>query len=116
MKNAMRESLAKTLSHLKTARLKVIRSQMKDWDHVHAMKKNSWFWHENGNASSRRSSEQYYSRNESLQIGKVELHYFSDKAALLSALPQILKDEDTILVKASHFMEFRDIVTTLTNN
>ena len=78
MKNAMRESLAKTLSHLKTARLKVIRSQMKDWDHVHAMKKNSWFWHENGNASSRRSSEQYYSRNESLQIGKVELHYFSD--------------------------------------
>ena len=44
-----------------------------------------------------------------------ELHYFSNKAELMSALPQILKDEDTVLVKASHFMEFSDIVKNLIN-
>ncbi len=42
-----------------------------------------------------------------------ELHYFTDKAALLSALPQILEENDTVLVKASHFMEFGDIVKSL---
>ena len=43
-----------------------------------------------------------------------EIHYFDGKAELMSALPQILKDNDTVLVKASHFMEFQDIVKSLT--
>ena len=45
-----------------------------------------------------------------------EIHYFSGKEELISALPQILKDNDTVLVKASHFMEFQDIVKSLTAN
>ncbi len=42
-----------------------------------------------------------------------EVHHFSDKSALLEALPGLLKSGDTILVKASHFMEFPEIVEAL---
>ena len=44
-----------------------------------------------------------------------EICHFEDKAALLEALPDLLKKGDTILVKASHFMGFEEIVKTLEN-
>lgn len=42
--------------------------------------------------------------------GKKELHYFEDKADMLSALENILQDGDTVLVKASHGMKFEEVV------
>ena len=38
---------------------------------------------------------------------------FDTVGELLQALPQILKEKDTILVKASHFMKFDQIVSEL---
>ncbi len=39
--------------------------------------------------------------------------YFETRDALISALPAILKDGDTILVKASHFMGFEHVVNAI---
>ncbi len=42
-----------------------------------------------------------------------EVHYFREKKELLEQLPQLLKKGDTVLVKASHFMEFTELVDAL---
>ena len=43
----------------------------------------------------------------------MEIFYFATKEELLLHLKSYLKKGDTILVKASHFMEFPDIVHSL---
>ncbi len=43
-----------------------------------------------------------------------EVKEFGSTAELLEQLPAMLKDQDTILVKASHFMKFEQIVAFLT--
>lgn len=47
--------------------------------------------------------------------GGMELLYYPTKGQLLEALPGIVKKGDTILVKASHFMEFPEVVEKLQN-
>lgn len=42
-----------------------------------------------------------------------EVFYFDNKEALITALKEYRKEGDTILVKASHFMEFSEIVKEL---
>ncbi|HEY9575894.1 MAG TPA: UDP-N-acetylmuramoyl-tripeptide--D-alanyl-D-alanine ligase [Lachnospiraceae bacterium] len=44
-----------------------------------------------------------------------QVYYFKNKKELLSQMEGLLKKEDSILVKASHFMGFDEIVTALTN-
>jgi UDP-N-acetylmuramoyl-tripeptide--D-alanyl-D-alanine ligase len=60
-------------------------------------------------------------------VGKLSLHmyegaaeiftgtllYYETRDALIEALPSIVKEKDTILVKASHFMAFDHIVKAL---
>ena len=43
----------------------------------------------------------------------MDAHLFSTRDALLEQLPKLLADGDSILVKASHFMQFDKIVKTL---
>ena len=45
--------------------------------------------------------------------GKGRTLYYEDKASLLSDLPGLIRDGDAILVKASHFMGFDEIVDRL---
>ena len=42
-----------------------------------------------------------------------QVHYFGTKDALIASLKEEVKEGDTILVKASHFMEFPEIVKAL---
>ena len=42
-----------------------------------------------------------------------QVEYFPDRAALFEALPNLVKDGDTVLVKASHFMQFDKVVESL---
>lgn len=42
-----------------------------------------------------------------------EVLYFENRDSLIDALPDILKDGDTILVKASHFMGFEQVVRAI---
>lgn len=44
---------------------------------------------------------------------ETEIHYFSTKEALIAELKEHIKEGDTILVKASHFMNFPEIVKAL---
>ncbi len=44
---------------------------------------------------------------------QIEIHHFPTKEELLENLPKLLKKKDSILIKASHFMEFDKIVKTL---
>lgn len=44
---------------------------------------------------------------------ETEIHYFSSKEALITELKEACKEGDTILVKASHFMNFPEIVKAL---
>lgn len=44
-----------------------------------------------------------------------QVHYFEDKEALTAQLPQLLASGDTVLVKASHSMQFENIVNFLIN-
>ena len=41
---------------------------------------------------------------------KTQVRHFANKEALIQELPNILEKGDTVLVKASHFMEFGEIV------
>lgn len=43
----------------------------------------------------------------------VIIRYFADKAEFMESIPEILREKDTILVKASHGMAFEDIVKQL---
>jgi UDP-N-acetylmuramoyl-tripeptide--D-alanyl-D-alanine ligase len=45
--------------------------------------------------------------------GPLKILYFPTKEALLPELPELLEEGDTILVKASHFMGFSEIVKFL---
>ncbi len=45
--------------------------------------------------------------------GHLRCQHYETKEALLEALPQLLQPGDSILVKASHFMEFSEIVRRL---
>jgi len=47
---------------------------------------------------------------------KTQIHYFDTVQAFLEKIPQIVEPGDTILVKASHFMQFDTIVKTLLAN
>jgi len=42
-----------------------------------------------------------------------EVHYFETKESLIEVLKEVIKEGDTILVKASHFMNFPEIVKSL---
>lgn len=42
-------------------------------------------------------------------------YYYETRDALIAALPDLVKADDTILVKASHFMGFEHVVTALLN-
>lgn len=44
---------------------------------------------------------------------KREVHHYQQKMDLLAALPGLLKKGDTVLVKASHFMEFNELVDAI---
>jgi UDP-N-acetylmuramoyl-tripeptide--D-alanyl-D-alanine ligase len=44
-----------------------------------------------------------------------QVHYFADKEELMARLPHLLMAGDTILVKASHSMQFEKIVNFLIN-
>lgn len=46
--------------------------------------------------------------------GTLEVHSYDDKEGLRQELSQYLKDGDVILVKASHFMDFHEIVKDIT--
>lgn len=45
-----------------------------------------------------------------------DLAYFEKRDALIQALPDLIKDSDTVLVKASHGMGFDNVVKALVNN
>jgi UDP-N-acetylmuramoyl-tripeptide--D-alanyl-D-alanine ligase len=47
---------------------------------------------------------------------KGKLLYFKTREELINALPAIVKKNDTVLVKASHFMGFENIIKALINN
>ena len=57
-------------------------------------------------------------KSESLIFTGLEIprDYFKTKEELLQELPQILQKGDTVLVKASHFMGFEDVVKELEKN
>ena len=44
---------------------------------------------------------------------KLEVRHFADRESLMAELPKLLQDGDQILVKASHFMEYGEIVEML---
>lgn len=44
---------------------------------------------------------------------EMELRHFAEKKELIEVLPDLLKKGDTILVKASHFMEFSELVNMI---
>ena len=46
---------------------------------------------------------------------KTTVFHFTTKEAFYKEMPQILNEKDTILVKASHFMEFPEIVKKLSD-
>ena len=45
----------------------------------------------------------------------MEVMHFENLEELLHQLPKLVKTDDTILVKASHFMHFEKVVEKLTN-
>lgn len=45
----------------------------------------------------------------------VDIHYFTEREAMTEELLKYVKEGDTILVKASHFMEFPKVVEALNN-
>ena len=46
---------------------------------------------------------------------KLDVRHFYSKDQLIVELPRLLEDGDTVLVKASHFMQFNQIVSILAN-
>lgn len=48
------------------------------------------------------------------EAGLKEVHHFADREALLGELPQLLKAQDSVLIKASHGMGYEKIVKNLT--
>lgn len=54
-----------------------------------------------------------YDAAQNVENSAAELYYFEDKAQMLSALDRLLKNGDTVLVKASHGMGFDEVVKKL---
>lgn len=54
-----------------------------------------------------------YDAAQNVENSATELHYFEDKAQMLSELDGLLKNGDTVLVKASHGMGFDEVVKKL---
>lgn len=52
---------------------------------------------------------------EGAQQGETQTHWFATKEEMLPVLKETIKKGDTILVKASHFMEFPKVVEELTS-
>ena len=50
---------------------------------------------------------------ESARGAEIEIHHYDTKADFFQEMDDVLKEKDTILVKASHGMEFTEIVTIL---
>ena len=50
---------------------------------------------------------------ESARGAEIEIHHYDTKADFFQEIDDVLKEKDTILVKASHGMEFTEIVTIL---
>lgn len=48
-----------------------------------------------------------------LEESNIEIHSFIDKKQLMAALPKLVVDGDTVLVKASRFMGYEEIVNAL---
>ena len=44
---------------------------------------------------------------------KTQVEHYANKEDLMKELPELLEKGDTVLVKASHFMEFGEIVEKL---
>lgn len=63
----------------------------------------------------RLSENMYESAMKSVETlgGKTEVYYFENREKMLSGLPGILKKGDTILIKASHGMQFEKVVEFL---
>ncbi|MBQ8054863.1 MAG: hypothetical protein IJ198_13840 [Lachnospiraceae bacterium] len=78
MKKAEKEAMTKVIKYLSTARLRSISADLDDWNHNNRLKRSSWNWGDNGNASERKRKEQYYDRDCSVKIGPYPLHYWSD--------------------------------------
>lgn len=63
---------------------------------------------------SKRMYEQAAKTNETISgRGKTQLYYFENKEQMMEELPRILKKGDTILIKASHGMQFERVVAQL---
>lgn len=59
------------------------------------------------------SSHMYSGACESLNDPSGRLYYFETRDELIKSLPNVLKDGDTVLIKASHFMGFDAVVNEL---
>lgn len=77
MKKAEKDEVIKVLRHCKTPYLEKVSDTLAKWAHTHAMKKNSWFWTDNGNRNTRKAKERYYSFSEHVKIGSIILYYSS---------------------------------------
>lgn len=55
----------------------------------------------------------YEKGQQKAEAGTAKLYYFQDREEMVSALSDILKKQDTILVKASHGMAFEKVVEAL---
>ena len=58
---------------------------------------------------------QKYGRESTADKSGPEVIYEPDRESLLEHLEGYVQDGDTILVKASHFMKFEEVVTKLEN-
>lgn len=58
---------------------------------------------------------QEYAKGASERDAQVDVHYFAEREAMTEELLKYVKEGDTILVKASHFMEFPKVVAALNN-
>lgn len=58
---------------------------------------------------------QKYGRESTADKSDLKVIYEPDRESLLEHLEGYVQDGDTILVKASHFMKFEEVVTKLEN-
>lgn len=77
MKKTQREDVVRTIRKKSTKTLRAALKTLNAWERNHALKKNSWFWHENGNASSRSYSERKYTFDSHLDLGIISVSYWS---------------------------------------
>ena len=78
MKRNLLFILTKSLKHMSTAKLKTILSTFSSWCYNHDLKRNSWFWDDNGNSAQRSRRERQLSFTDQVKIGKYTICYWSD--------------------------------------